>query len=658
MPTAALLLLIATLLPLGSFLLLIFMGKRLGEPLSGWVATALIAGSLVCSLGAMVAWFNGGDLAGITWGPGDGPIELSFKWLPVGPGAAQDHPGFVDGVIYIDSLTVAMFNLITLVAPLVHAFAIAHFRGEKRFAQFFTFLSMTCFAMLGFVLSGSLIQWFVFWQWLAVGSYLLIGFRQEDPAATGSALRSWLLFAAADVAFLTTIGILVHNLGNLTMSDLLRTIGSPPQGRWTTFAALGLLIAAMAKSAQFPLHGWIIASADAPSPAIALLQSVTSTAAGVYLIARMLPMFSPSLQMTLAIIGLITLIVGGLLSIVQRDIHQVLGFHTMSQMGFIFLALGIGSWMGGLFQLMTHAFFKSLLFLSAGVIVRGKNGDRNLLHYGGFMRQTPLTAVAFAIGALAAMGTPFMSGYLSQQMLLTHAGAFADSLWQGHRDPLVWLFFILPVIGAGLGAFALVRCWMLTFWGAPRDAESIGRMREVPALWFPLAALAGLSILGGSRLLDISRMLSQAIDETENYCLVPRDIETRPSGSILQTWPVDQGGTDVDESRAAAGAGGDAVKTQTQIGAILVHRFLPWSLGIGAVFAAIIGLSGGAAAMFILRWRPLNQFHELLLNRLYVDDWVNRAPRMAADNLSHYSMQLDRRIAPGNSDRAGSGPLG
>jgi NADH:ubiquinone oxidoreductase subunit 5 (subunit L)/multisubunit Na+/H+ antiporter MnhA subunit len=464
--------------------------------------------------------------------------------------------------------------------------------------------------------------------------------------------------AAADIGFLAALGILAHNMGNLTMSDLLHTLGGSPIGRWTSAAALGLLIAAMAKSAQFPLYGWISASAEAPSPAAALLHSVTSSAAGIYVIARMLPIFSPTLQMTMAIIGLVTLIVGGLLSLAQRDIHQVLAYHTMSQMGFIFLALGIGSWMGGLFQLMTHAFFKALLFLSAGVIVRGAQGDRNLQHYGGLLAKTPLTAIAFGIGALAAAGIPLTSGYFSEQLLLTHAGAFADSIWQGHRNPLGWLFFILPAIGTGLGAFAMIRCWMLTFWGKPRDAEIAEHVHEAPALWFPLAALAGLSILSGSRLLDISRMLSQAIDETENYCLVPRDIETRPSGSILQTWPVDQGTTDVDDSRAAAGAGGEAVKSQTQIGAKLFHRFFPWSIGIGGFLAILIYLLGDSATNFILRWRPLGRFNEMLLARLYVDDWLHRGPTSAVTKLSRVSLQLDRRIAPGTQDRAGSGPLG
>jgi NADH-quinone oxidoreductase subunit L len=658
MPTAALLLLLATLLPLGSFLVLIFIGKRLGEPLAGWVATALIAGTLVCSLGAMIAWFNGGDLAGISWGPGDGPIEISFKWLPIGSGISQDHPGFLDGVIYIDSLTVAMFNLVTLVALLVHAFAISQMRGEKRFAGFFASLSLTCFAMLGLVLSGSLMLWFIFWSWLAVASYLLIGFRQEDPLATRAALRSFILLAAADIGFLIALGILAHNLGNLTMSDLLHALGGSPIGRWTGAAAVGLLIAAMAKSAQFPLSGWISASAEAPSPAAALLHSVTSTAAGVYVIARMLPIFSAHLQMTLAIIGLFTLIIGALLSIAQRDIHQVLACHTMSQMGFIFLALGIGSWMGGLFQLMTHAFFKSLLFLSAGVIVRGSQQNRNLENFGGLLRHTPLTAIAFGIGALSAAGTPLMSGYFSEQMLLTHSGAFADSLWQGsisggHHDPLVWLFFILPAIGAGLGAFAMIRCWMLTFWGKPRDAELAAHVRESPALWFPLAALAGLSILGGSRLLDISRMLSQAIDETENYCLVPHDIETRPSSSILQTWPVEQSGTDSDDSRAAAGAGGEAVKSQEQVGGKLFHRFYLWSIGAGGILAILIYLPGFKAVNVLLRWRWLARLREILLSWLYLEDWLYRGPTVAAEKLSHYSLEVDRRIAPSGFGRAG-----
>ncbi|MGD1278527.1 MAG: proton-conducting transporter membrane subunit [Tepidisphaeraceae bacterium] len=635
MPNCALLLLAATLMPLGSFVLLALIGKRMGQPLAGWVATALIGGSCACSLAAMVAWFNGGQLYGNTWGPGDKPIELSAKWLPIGPGVSQDHPGFLDLDIYVDSLTIAMFNTITVLSLLVHVFSIGYMAGQKRFARFFTYLGLLDFSVLGLVIGGSLIQFFVFWQLLAVASYLLAAFWHEEAAARGAAMRSLLIGAVADVGFLVALGVLVRYLGNVSLADMIRWLGPAasaatvggihlPSGLTLstgTLTTVGLLLfaAAIAKSAQFPVLSWLADSSHSAAPAWALMQSVTTAAAGVYLMARTFPILTPQVQWVMAIVGLVTLTLGALAAAVQDDVYHVLAYSTASQLGTIFLALGIGSWMGGLFQWTTHAFFKTLLFLAAGVVIRASGGRRDLHRLGGMVRKTPLAAIAFAVGLAAAIGTPFFCGYYSQEMVLTHVGAFAASAGHGRHGWLYWAFCALPAAGVGISAFALARCWMLIFWRRPRAQAAVEDVREPAIGWFPLAALAVLCVIGGSRVLDIKRMLAQAVDETENYRYVVQT-EGKPTVAFLQRWPVaiePRYGTSEPQESHIVGMESEAAAENEASG--LFRAIIPWAMAGGLGLGVLVYLRGDAIAAELLRFAPLRLLHSFLRRGLFWD---------------------------------------
>ncbi len=257
MPSPALLLLIATLLPLASFLLLVFVGKRLGNPLAGWVGTGAIAASFLCSMLALTNWVTGGVYDNQKWGMGERPINLPIAWLPVGQGVDQDHPGFLDIGIYVDSLTIVMFAMVTLVSMLVYIFSIGYMAEDKQFPRFFTYLGLFCFSMLGLVLGGTILQLFIFWELVGLCSYLLIGFWYEKKSASNAAIKAFVVNRVGDFGFLIGLGILFYYLGNVSLPDLWRLL-LPDKAvpliapKMMTIIGIGLFFGAVGKSAVPP----------------------------------------------------------------------------------------------------------------------------------------------------------------------------------------------------------------------------------------------------------------------------------------------------------------------------------------------------------------------------------------------------------------------
>jgi NADH-quinone oxidoreductase subunit L len=580
MPIPAMLLTLATLLPLASFGLLLVMGKRLGNPLAGWVATVFAAGSFSLTMAAMICWYSGGQLAGLTWGPGDKPIELILKWLPFGPPVTSDSPSFFDLTLHIDTLTVAMFNTITLVVVLGHAFSVRYMRDDQRFARFFLWLQLLYFSMLAFVLAGNLLPILVFWYLIDLGGYLLVTRLGERPTRR-IAITSFLIKRIGDVGFLLGIGILLHGVGNASLMQLDRWLwaAANPVFSQTTlcFIGLALFCGAACRSALFPLHFWLPAVSRAPVPAAAIVQTVTLTTPGLYFLARIFPILTPTAKLCIAIVGLLSLVIGAAAALFQRELGRVLAYSTVSQFGLMFMAIGIGSWIGGLFHLLTHAFFKSLLILAAGSVIHAAHGEHELKQFGGLMRKMPLAAVTFAIGLLAMAGAPFTCGYYSNEMILVHAGAFADfsAHWTG--DAFYWLFFIIPAAVTALTAFYMTRCWMLVFWGRPRNPAVYEKSRERTGFWFPLLVLAVVSLIGGSRVLEIKQFVAQALVETENYCNAVAAPSEPPFGGFEHSWPITPG---PDAS--------PAVQKYEDIGQTLFNQYATWPFGVGIVLGFLL----------------------------------------------------------------------
>src|SRR5215212_8780763 len=433
MPLPAVFLIIATVVPLVSFTILVFVGKRMGNPLAGIVGTVAIVTSFAFAMATLFMWLAGGGAEPNNWGMGKGPINHPIAWVPIGTadnpaGVDQPHPGFMDVGVYVDSLTVAMFSMITLVATLIHIFSIGYMHEDKRFPRFFTYLSLFCFSMLGLVLGGTILQLFIFWELVGLCSYLLIGFWYEKKSATNAAIKAFVVNRVGDFGFLIGLGILFYHMGNVAQPDVWNVL---EMGKMTaagiqlpggvifpptllTVMGIGLFFGAVGKSAQFPLHVWLPDAMEGPTPVSALIHAATMVAAGVYLVGRIFPILTPDARLFIAIIGLVTLTMAALIAVAQSDIKKVLAYSTLSQLGYMILAMGVGSWIGGLFHLITHAFFKALLFLGSGSVIHAAHHEQEMHQYGGLMRKIPVTAITFGIAVLAIAGTPFLSAYYSK----------------------------------------------------------------------------------------------------------------------------------------------------------------------------------------------------------------------------------------------------
>jgi NADH-quinone oxidoreductase subunit L len=638
----AILLVIAVLLPLLSFVILTFVGRRMGNPLAGIVGTFFIAGSFVCSLSAMIVWLSLDVAEGRAFGFGGQPVLLRFDWIPVGQWLSNN--GFLQLGIYVDSLTIVMFSMITLVAALIHVFSLGYMGEDPRFPRFFTYLSLFCFSMLGLVLGGTLLQVFVFWELVGFCSYLLIGFWYETKTASNAAIKAFITNRVGDVGFIIGMGILFFNLGNVTIPDVWNALGnagtmehgaiySHMTTTMVTMVGICLFFGAMGKSAQFPLHVWLPDAMEGPTPVSALIHAATMVAAGVYLVARIFPILTPDAKLFIAIIGCITLTMAALIAMVQTDIKRVLAYSTMSQLGYMMLALGVGSWVGGLFHMVTHAFFKALLFLGAGSVIRAAGHEQELTEYGGLWRKIPYTAIAFGIAvfAIAGVGVTIagvplgFAGYYSKDLILHHAGAFSSLAAAAGKNGAYWLLFALPAGVAYLTAFYMTRCWMLTFAGKPRNKEVYEHAKEAPVMYIPLVVLAALSVIGGSAL-GVRPMLESAVKESNNYFRFRDGGTGEAFGGFSTAWQNDSayhGDTGPNESSET----GPTVAADSQSGIAKAFgqghrllRYVSFSFVVGIGLGVLVYWRGFAIPKAMLKFRPLHWVHVWLYRSMYFNE--------------------------------------
>ncbi len=655
----AILLLTAVLLPLAAFVLLILMGRRFGNPLSGYVATGLMAASFVCTMLAMIDWYSGGPVTGRDWGFERGPINLPVHWIPIGTaahssGIAQETPGWLDVGIYIDSLTIAMFAMITLVATLVHIFSLGWMTDDEWYPRFFAYLGLFCFAMLALLIGGTLLNVVISWQLVAFASWLLIGFWNEKPIANSAVIQSFIIHRIGDVGLLIGLGILISHLGNLNLPQLWLLLSRAGTGhaialpdgtifsaRMLTFAGIGIFCGAIAMGAQFPLHVWLADAIESPIPASALVCGGTLLAGGVYLLARLFPILTPDTKLLIAVIGVISLTLGAVMAVFQTDIKKVLAFTTMSQVGFMFLGIGIGSWVGALFHLITIGFFNTLLFLGAASVLQATRGERELPRLGGLMRKIPFTAVTFLIGILAMSGVGFVhfgfSGFYSRDMILTDTGAFAAlGIRLGHSHAY-WLLFALPVVATYLTSFSMMRVWMLTFWGKPRSPKLVESAGEFPMMWGVLIVLAVLSIIGG-RWMNVREMVEGSLQECTGYC---RQFDERFDG-FETVWP-----TAVTEEALDTSPAGPL-----EAGRVLVDRYLgPAGFTCGILLAFGLYFRGISLAAALGRIPPIPWIRIWLLNQMYLDEVYLRLIAFPMRSTARWVAWLDRTLFFPTPDR-------
>jgi len=581
----------AWLLPLASFALIVFFGPRMGKGgrWAGYLATAAILASLVLSLCALGCWFvlsppteEAAHIGGFRIPP------LNVERYCLGQ---FDSLRIVVGY-YIDSLTIAMFCMVTLVASCIHVYSLGYMHEELeevtdplvrlakgqplrrrgRFPRFFQYLSLFCFSMLGLVIAGNVAMVFVFWELVGICSYLLIGFYFERKSASDAANKAFIVNRIGDFGMIVGLMAVWTGFGTFSFGDWQDTEGrvqpgifrqvrpspdapkpivpdgmvqmaacheveaivcgapdlatarqeiaarlplwrSQGYGYWLlVIAGLGIFCGCVGKSAQFPLLVWLPDAMEGPTPVSALIHAATMVAAGVYLVGRFYPVFTPEVLLVIAYVGSITLFIAATIALVATDIKRVLAYSTVSQLGYMMLALGVGGWLAGMFHLFTHAFFKSLLFLCSGSVIHAC-GTNEMPQMGGLRKKMPWTAYTMLVGCLAISGAGVpvlgvgLSGYYSKDYIIAQA-----LLFKSQNPTHAWMFYVAAA-GAALTAFYMFRLWYLTFAGQPRDEHVAKHAHESPAVMVaPLVVLAALSVAAGWNLFAKQLGLAPLLD--------------------------------------------------------------------------------------------------------------------------------------------------
>ncbi|HLG52120.1 MAG TPA: NADH-quinone oxidoreductase subunit L [Chloroflexota bacterium] len=473
-------------------LILIIVSGRYRPRWSGYLAVAAIG------LSFLLAFLALGELIGQGTAGTVSRVE-TFDWFRVGSISLQL------GLIF-DPLAAAMLVLVAFISLVVQIYSLGYMAGDPGYTRYFAFMCIFTAAMLGLVLAPNFLQLYIFWELVGLSSYLLIGFWYERPAAAAAAVKAFVTTRLGDLGLLTGILILYSRTGSFDFSQIAAAVRAGNLGTGLlTLAMLLVFLGAVGKSAQFPLHVWLPDAMEGPTPVSALIHAATMVAAGVYLIARTFPLFAASAaaMQVVAWIGGFTALFAATQGLVMTDIKRVLAYSTISQLGYMMLGLGAASLAAGMFHLITHAFFKALLFLAAGAVIHQLGGEQNLLAMGGLFRRMPVTALTFLCGALALAAIPPFSGFWSKDEVIAaveRSGNLALTL--------------LALATSALTAFYIFRAWFLAFLGQPRGALPAGWGRDhapghgpgthrpdageaSPVLVAPLVILAVLAVGAG-----------------------------------------------------------------------------------------------------------------------------------------------------------------
>ena len=420
-------------------------------------------------------------------GSGQSVVSYGVEWLTAGGTT-------IGWGVHIDRLAIVMLGLVTFVALLVQVYSLEYMRGDSRFGWYFAVHSLFGAAMLALVLADNLLFLYIAWELVGLGSYLLIGHWWERRSAAEAAKKAFITTRIGDVGLLIGIILLFRATGTFDISDIIEMAQAGAIGQSTlTASALLLFMGAMGKSAQFPFHVWLPDAMEGPTPVSALIHAATMVAAGVYLVARMLPLFelAPVVMLVVAVIGLITFLYAGTLALVMTDIKRALAYSTVSHLGLMMLSLGAFGLAAAIFHLVAHGVSKAMLFLGAGSVMHGMHEETDMRRMGGLRRTMPITAITFVIGAASLAGIAPLSGFFSKDEVLV---AVLE-----HSNPA---FIALALAGVVLSALYMARMVWLTFVGSPRSADA-EQAHESPALMtVPLVMLAVFALTLGAVAID------------------------------------------------------------------------------------------------------------------------------------------------------------
>jgi NADH-quinone oxidoreductase subunit L len=421
-----------------------------------------------------VPFFQGGDV--------QAEHLMLWEWMPA-VGAVFE--------LQWDPLSALMTLVVTGVGALIHVFAIGYMHGDERFPRFFTYLNLFIVSMLTLVLAGNFAMLFVGWELVGLCSYLLIGFWFTRPSAAAAAKKAFVVNRIGDFGFLVGLMLIFTTFGTLSYTGVFERVGDELTTGVATAIGLLLLVGAAGKSAQVPLYVWLPDAMEGPTPVSALIHAATMVTAGVYVVARSSPIFAeaPVASGAVAVIGAITALWAASIALAQRDIKKVLAYSTVSQLGYMFMGVGATAYVAGVFHLMTHAFFKALLFLGAGSVIHAMSDEQDMHKMGGLAKKMPITATTMGIATLAIAGIPPLAGFWSKDEIL--GSLFA-------RGGLFSVLWVVGLVAALMTAFYMTRQWVLVFWGEPRWDEDAHPHESPPTMTIPLIVLAVLSPGPGS----------------------------------------------------------------------------------------------------------------------------------------------------------------
>jgi NADH-quinone oxidoreductase subunit L len=471
-------------LPLLGFLTILVLGRRLGDPKAGYVATAAIAGAFAVTVGVFI------DMLSKTPDERSHVVTL-FQWVPVGSLR-------VDLAFLADPLSITMCLFVTGIGALIHLYAVGYMHGDPRFSKFFLYLNLFVLSMLLLVLGENLLVTFLGWEGVGTCSYLLISFWHERATAATAGKKAFVTNRVGDWGFMIAMFLAFQAVGTLSYGGINAAAESGSLSRTTATAiAMMLFVGACGKSAQLPLYIWLPDAMEGPTPVSALIHAATMVTAGVFLMTRMSPLLHEAwtwAPMVIAIVGVTTALFAATIAVAQNDIKKVLAYSTVSQLGYMFLAVGSGAYVAAIFHMITHAFFKALLFLGSGSVIHGMHHEQDMRKMGALRKLMPITAFTFIIGWLAIAGVPPFAGFWSKDEILLYAAAKSPAL------------YVVGLVTALLTAYYMTRQVILVFYGKARwhdaheehGAHGDFEPHESPkVMLLPLVVLAALSAIGG-----------------------------------------------------------------------------------------------------------------------------------------------------------------
>ncbi len=461
------------LMPLVGFLLVMLLGQYLKEKQVGYLATIVVGVSFALTV---IAFF-------LLLGRSSRQVTVNlFSWINVG----TLH---IPAALLIDPLSITMCLFVTGISMLIHLYSIGYMHGEKDFRKFFLYLNLFVFSMLLLVLANNLVLTFVGWEGVGLCSYWLVSFYFDRDKAASAGKKAFIYNRVGDVGMLVAMFLLFSRTHTLTYLSIFAEAGSLTP-TVATLVVLALLLGATGKSAQIPLFNWLPDAMEGPTPVSALIHAATMVTAGVYLLCRMSPVLALSVpgRTTIAVVGGVTAFVAATIACSQKDIKKVLAFSTISQIGYMVLAVGVGAYSAAIFLMISHAFFKALLFLGSGSVIHSLHGEQDLRKMGGLQKYLPLTFPTFLIGWLTISGVPPFAGFWSKGDVLANVFEYSPVLW------------VLGVLTALLTAYYMSRLFVLTFRGTERFREETEGHDPHESPWVmtaPLVVLAALSVAGG-----------------------------------------------------------------------------------------------------------------------------------------------------------------